>query len=384
MNLSTKFSQPARVEGELRVARDLGRPHGPGGQGAPRSDRQAIDEAVTNATKMTVAEAAQVAAAANQVRVLIGTIAPGSGIPAGGGVRSSALITTIDALGASSGTTDQPAQERRDAGRPARRRPRLRRLHDPRGHDHVRERPPHASAAQFLCPRRQLRFASRSAADPRSRDTRWHVTPMLTSPVPRSEEARMNSTPQLVPAPMPPTMAGRGRPGPRPDSLLAREGCGVPRRAARLCADQRADRRRSCTRSTGMRNARACNRPITELASGSRVPPSTFSALRANLRAHAGQIATSLDLQRAVIAGDQGALRRIALADRARVVIGGHAFGSLAPPPRVASTALIASNGRVLARVTVTLALGDELLKLIRDETPLPAEAAPCSPRTAG
>jgi hypothetical protein len=105
---------------------------------------------------------------------------------------------------------------------------------------------------------------------------------------------------------------------------------------------------------------------ISELASGTRVAASTFSALRANLRAHAGQIAASLDLQRAVIVGDRGALRRIALADNARIVVGGHTFGALAPPPRIASTAIIAGNARILARVTITVSLGNELLKLIR------------------
>jgi len=52
------------------------------------------------------------------------------------------------------------------------------------------------------------------------------------------------------------------------------------------------------------RNARrsTIQQSATELASGSRVAASAFSALRANLRASAGQIATSLELQRAVIA----------------------------------------------------------------------------------
>ena len=114
---------------------------------------------------------------------------------------------------------------------------------------------------------------------------------------------------------------------------------------------------------------------VTELGSGSRVAASTFATVRANLRAHAGQVATSLDLQRAVIAGDRTALARVARAGHARVVVGGHTFGTLAPAPRIASTAVIASNGRVLARVTVTLSLDNDLLKLIRDETPLPPAA---------
>jgi diguanylate cyclase (GGDEF)-like protein len=126
------------------------------------------------------------------------------------------------------------------------------------------------------------------------------------------------------------------------------------------------------------RNAQRSNmqQVVTELSSGSRVAASTFSTLRANQRAHAGQVATSLDLQRAVISGNQAELRQIASAEHARVVVGKHVFGSLAPAPRVAATALIASGGHVLARVTVTLPLGDSLLSLIRDETPLPPQAA--------
>jgi len=113
----------------------------------------------------------------------------------------------------------------------------------------------------------------------------------------------------------------------------------------------------------------------TALAGGARVAVSTFSALRANLRARAGQIAASLDLQQAVITGDRAALRRIALERQAQVTVGGHVFGMLPPPPRIASTALIAADGHVLARVAIAIALADPLLHLIRDQTPLPPAA---------
>ena len=115
----------------------------------------------------------------------------------------------------------------------------------------------------------------------------------------------------------------------------------------------------------------------TVLAGGSHVAASSFSALRANLRANAGQIAASLDLQRAVIARDQPALQRIALAQHAHIVVRGRAFGVLPSAPRIASTAIIASNGLALARVTLGISLADPaLLQVIRDQTPLPAEAA--------
>jgi diguanylate cyclase (GGDEF)-like protein len=126
------------------------------------------------------------------------------------------------------------------------------------------------------------------------------------------------------------------------------------------------------------RNARrsTAQQATTELASGSRVAASTFSALRADLRARAGQVATSLELQRAVLAHDKDALMRIAVARRARIVVQGHSVGTLAPKPRIASTAAITANGKVLAQVTISVALGKELLVLIRQETPLPPEAA--------
>ena len=57
-------------------------------------------------------------------------------------------------------------------------------------------------------------------------------------------------------------------------------------------------------------------------------------------------------------------------------MIGHHVFGTLPPRPTLTSTALIASNGQALARVMVAVSLNDGLLRLIRDETPLPAEAA--------
>lgn len=133
------------------------------------------------------------------------------------------------------------------------------------------------------------------------------------------------------------------------------------------------------------RNARrsTAQQATTELASGARVAASTFAALKADLRARAGQVATSLELQRAVIKHDEAELTRIAAARHARIVIGGRAIGRLAPKPRIASTAAITTNGTVLARVTIAVALGKPLLVLIRQETPLPPEAALMLARTA-
>src|SRR4051794_37282116 len=126
------------------------------------------------------------------------------------------------------------------------------------------------------------------------------------------------------------------------------------------------------------RNARrsTVQQSATELASGSRVAASTFAALKADLRARAGQVATSLELQRAIVKHDKAELMRIAVARHARIVFDGRATGALAPKPRVASTAAITANGKVLARVTISIALAKPLLVLIRQETPLPTEAA--------
>src|SRR4051794_9705482 len=126
------------------------------------------------------------------------------------------------------------------------------------------------------------------------------------------------------------------------------------------------------------RNARrsTSQQATTELASGARVAASTFAALKADLRARAGQVATSLELQRAVLSKNKSELMRIAVARHARIDVGGHTIGRLAPKPRIASTAAITTDGKVLARVTISVALGKPLLVLIRQETPLPPEAA--------
>jgi diguanylate cyclase (GGDEF)-like protein len=114
----------------------------------------------------------------------------------------------------------------------------------------------------------------------------------------------------------------------------------------------------------------------TELESGSRVASSSFAAVRADLRARAGQLATSLDLQRAIVAGDAAAIAHIASAHRAVIHARGRTFGLLAPQPRIDSTATIAQGSRILARVTLALPLDARLLELVRAATPLPSNAA--------
>ena len=125
------------------------------------------------------------------------------------------------------------------------------------------------------------------------------------------------------------------------------------------------------------RNARrsAWQEHTTALAGGARVGASSFDSLRANLRVRATQLATSLPLQRAVVTGDEAELRRIAGERQALIRGGGRTIGALPPAPRITTTAKITDGVRVLATVTIALPLGDEVLMLLRQATPLPEHA---------
>ena len=125
---------------------------------------------------------------------------------------------------------------------------------------------------------------------------------------------------------------------------------------------------------TLIRNAErgAQRESAAELGGGARVGASAFGTLRANLRVQASQLATSLPLQRAVVKSDKAELHRIARARHARVMLDGRAYGTLAPPPRIVSTATITDGMHVLATVTIALPLGKDVLTLLRQATPLP------------
>jgi len=115
----------------------------------------------------------------------------------------------------------------------------------------------------------------------------------------------------------------------------------------------------------------------TALNAGARVAASTFKTLRADLRVQASELATSLPLQRAVVTNDQRALREIAATRHARIDLrDGRTIGTLAAKPRIASTATIANGQAVLARVTVSLPLGKDVLTVLREATPLPPKAS--------
>jgi diguanylate cyclase (GGDEF)-like protein len=113
----------------------------------------------------------------------------------------------------------------------------------------------------------------------------------------------------------------------------------------------------------------------TALAGGARVGASAFGTMRSNLRVQASQLATSIQLQSAIVREDDAAIRTIARARHAQIVLRGRAIGQLAPAPRIISTATITDGIHVLARVTVALPLGNDVLALLRQATPLPKHA---------
>ena len=127
------------------------------------------------------------------------------------------------------------------------------------------------------------------------------------------------------------------------------------------------------------RNGRRSNwqEHTTTLNAGARVAASTFGTLRADLRVQASELATSLPLQRAVVTSNDQALRELAAKHHARIDLrDGRTIGKLAAKPRIASTATIGNGLAVLAKVTIALPLGKDVLTVMREATPLPAEAS--------
>src|SRR5581483_11634793 len=114
----------------------------------------------------------------------------------------------------------------------------------------------------------------------------------------------------------------------------------------------------------------------TALAGGAHVAASTFGNLRSNLRVQASELATSLELQRAVVTRNDVQLQELARSHHALVRLRDRAIGVLPAQPRISSTATISDNGRVLATVTVAVPLGKDVLALMRRQVPLPAHAA--------
>ena len=103
------------------------------------------------------------------------------------------------------------------------------------------------------------------------------------------------------------------------------------------------------------RGARSSNmqQAQTELTGAARVSASEFAALRADLRAKAGELASSLELQRALIGGNRGELQALARTRHARIAVGTRRFDALPRGPMITATATIADGGHALAHVTV-------------------------------
>ncbi len=120
----------------------------------------------------------------------------------------------------------------------------------------------------------------------------------------------------------------------------------------------------------------AVQQQSAQLAGAARVSVSALAALRAELRAQAGELASSLPLQRALLNGDHAALSRIARTHRAQVTAGGKTIGRAGSGPRLAASATIDDGRRRLARVTISVPLNDALLALLRQSTPLTGHMA--------
>jgi diguanylate cyclase (GGDEF)-like protein len=107
-----------------------------------------------------------------------------------------------------------------------------------------------------------------------------------------------------------------------------------------------------------------------------RVSNSTFSTMRANLRARVGEFAGSARLQQAVVTRNAPRLRALAAAHDARLVVHGRAYGVLPSGQHIAAAATMAQSGRVVARVTMAVPIDRSFLALLASATPMPEHAA--------
>jgi diguanylate cyclase (GGDEF)-like protein len=125
------------------------------------------------------------------------------------------------------------------------------------------------------------------------------------------------------------------------------------------------------------RNARQSNsqQAGTELESVARVAASKFSIIRANLKTRAGELASSPELQSALLTRRSRQLEAIARKDGARIVSRHGTAGTLPPGPRITANARIASGGRVIAKLTVAVPLDNALLSVLQATTPMPSHA---------
>jgi diguanylate cyclase (GGDEF)-like protein len=125
-------------------------------------------------------------------------------------------------------------------------------------------------------------------------------------------------------------------------------------------------------------NARRSNQQevATELAGMARVSSSTFSTMRANLRARVGELAGSARLQQAVATRNAKRLRALAAAHDAQIVAHGRAYGLVPRGPHLSATAKMTQGGHVVARVVMAVPIDQSFLSVLASATPMPKHAA--------
>ena len=126
------------------------------------------------------------------------------------------------------------------------------------------------------------------------------------------------------------------------------------------------------------RNARQANseQAGTELASVARVAAARLTTMRANLRIHVSEFASSARLQKAVLQQNFSEVTEIAKTNHARILVRGHTIGTVAHGTRLAASAFIANGGRRIAKVTIGVPLDDSVVDVLQVATPVPNHGA--------
>jgi diguanylate cyclase (GGDEF)-like protein len=121
-------------------------------------------------------------------------------------------------------------------------------------------------------------------------------------------------------------------------------------------------------------NARRANaqQASSDLTAAARVSASSFSTVRADLRARASQLAASQPLQRALITGNEVALQNLAQVNNAAIATRHQHFDGLPSRPRMIATAKVTEGLHTVAWVTLGIEIGRPMLTLLEQATPLP------------
>jgi diguanylate cyclase (GGDEF)-like protein len=126
------------------------------------------------------------------------------------------------------------------------------------------------------------------------------------------------------------------------------------------------------------RNARASNehQARTDLASAARVAAADVSTIRANLRAQAAEVASSEEVQRAVLSGKAVEIIKVARAHHAQIQFGSRRLGAALPGIQMRGTATIADRHRELAQIVVGVRLDRSFLDALAYSAPVPPGSA--------